>query len=81
MKVLSLRLDDAVYEELKKKAAEDDRSINKAIVYAIKQYIKGKQICSAAFVRYSQVYKLDAVLNLSRVQDHSRLCNIVKNQA
>jgi len=42
MKVLSLRLDDAVYEELKKKAAEDDRSINKAIVYAIKQYIKGK---------------------------------------
>ena len=40
MKSLTLRLDDEVYEAIKKHAKEDDRSINAAIVRAIKQYIK-----------------------------------------
>ena len=40
MKTLSLRLDDDLYEALKKYAEDEDRSINKAIVNAIKKLVQ-----------------------------------------
>ena len=39
MKTISLRLDDEMYEKTKKYAEEEDRSINKSIVLAIKKLV------------------------------------------
>ena len=40
MKTLSLRLEDHIYEDIKAIAEAEDRSINKAIIQAVKKYIK-----------------------------------------
>ena len=40
MKSLTLRLDDELYEALKKYAEAEDRSINKTIIYAIKKLVQ-----------------------------------------
>ena len=40
MKIMTLRMDEKIFEEIKAIAAAEDRSVNKAIVQAIKQYIK-----------------------------------------
>lgn len=44
MKALTLRLDDEIYEELKKVAENEDRSINNAIIQAIRDYLKKKSL-------------------------------------
>ncbi len=40
MKAVALRLDDELYEELKKIAKDADRSVNSEIIQAIKKHVK-----------------------------------------
>ena len=42
MKSLVLRIEDDLHEKLKKVAAEEDRSLNKTIIRAIKEYLQDK---------------------------------------